>query len=49
MHAAIKGPSPVGHLKAEGHLGGRHLKRRTGGAANSMLSAAGCSFRRILS
>jgi transposase, IS5 family len=49
MHAAIKGPSRLGHLKAEGHLGRCHLKRRAGGAANSMLSAAGCNFRRILS
>jgi transposase, IS5 family len=35
-------------MKAEGHLGRCHLKGRAGDAANAILSAVGCNFRRIL-
>ena len=38
----------IGHLKAEGHLGGCYLKGRAGDAANVVLSAVGHNFRRIL-
>jgi IS5 family transposase len=38
----------IGHLKAEGHLGRCYLKGRAGDAANAILSAVGCNFRRIL-
>jgi IS5 family transposase len=38
----------IGHLKAEGHLGRCYLKGRAGDAANTILSAVGYNFRRIL-
>jgi transposase, IS5 family len=38
----------IGHMKAEGHLGRCHLKGREGDAANTILTAAGHNFRRIL-
>jgi IS5 family transposase len=38
----------IGHMKAEGHLGRRYLKGRTGDAANAVLTAVGYNFRRIL-
>ena len=38
----------IGHMKAEGHLGRCYLKGRAGDAANTVLSAAGFNFRRIL-
>jgi IS5 family transposase len=40
--------SAIGHLKADGHLGRCHLKRRAGDAANAILSAEGHNFRRTL-
>jgi IS5 family transposase len=38
----------IGHMKAEGHLGRCYLKGRDGDAANTILTAAGYNFRRIL-
>ena len=38
----------IGHLKAEGHLGRCYLKGRAGDAANTILTAIGYNFRRIL-
>jgi hypothetical protein len=38
----------IGHMKEEGHLGRCHLKGHAGDAANAILTAAGCNFRRIL-
>jgi transposase, IS5 family len=38
----------IGHMKAEGHLGRCYLKGRASDAANAILSAVGCNFRRIL-
>ncbi|HEY4083590.1 MAG TPA: IS5 family transposase [Burkholderiaceae bacterium] len=38
----------IGHMKAEGHLGRCYLKGRAGDAANTILSAVGYNFRRIL-
>lgn len=38
----------IGHMKAEGHLGRCYLKGRAGDAANTILTAAGYNFRRIL-
>jgi IS5 family transposase len=38
----------IGHMKAEGHLGRCYLKGRHGDAANTILSAVGYNFRRIL-
>jgi IS5 family transposase len=38
----------IGHMKAEGHLGRCYLKGRHGDAANTILTAAGYNFRRIL-
>jgi len=35
------------HLKAEGHLDRCYLKDGAGDAANAILSAVGCNFRRI--
>ena len=39
----------IGHMKAEGHLGRCYLKGRAGDAANTILTAVGYNFRRILS
>jgi IS5 family transposase len=38
----------IGHMKAEGHLGRCYLKGRHGDAANTILTAVGYNFRRIL-
>ena len=38
----------IGHMKAEGHLGRCYLKGRAGDAANTILTAVGYNFRRIL-
>src|SRR5712672_760306 len=38
----------IGHMKAEGHLGRCYLKGRDGDAANTILTAVGYNFRRIL-
>ncbi len=38
----------IGHLKADGHLGRCYLKGRAGDADNSIPSAVGYNFRRIL-
>jgi IS5 family transposase len=38
----------IGHMKAEGHLGRCYLKGRAGDAANTILTAIGYNFRRIL-
>jgi transposase, IS5 family len=38
----------IGHMKAQGHLGRCYLKGRAGDAANTILTAAGYNFRRIL-
>lgn len=38
----------IGHMKSEGHLGRCYLKGRDGDAANTILTAAGYNFRRIL-
>ena len=38
----------IGHLKAEGRLGRCYLKGRDGDAANTILTAVGYNFRRIL-
>ena len=38
----------IGHMKAEGHLGRGYLKGRSGDAANTILTAVGYNFRRIL-
>jgi IS5 family transposase len=38
----------IGHMKAEGHLGRCYLKGRDGDAANTVLTAVGYNFRRIL-
>ena len=38
----------IGHIKAEGHLGRCYLKGRDGDAANTILTAVGYNFRRIL-
>jgi IS5 family transposase len=38
----------IGHMKAEGNLGRCYLKGRAGDAANAILTAVGCNFRRIL-
>ena len=38
----------ISHMKAEGHLGRCYLKGRAGDAANTILSAVGYNFRRIL-
>src|SRR5664279_2009738 len=38
----------IGHMKAEGHLGRCYLKGTAGDAANSILTAVGYNFRRIL-
>ena len=35
-------------MKAEGHLGRCYLKGRAGDAANTILTAVGYNFRRIL-
>jgi len=37
-----------GHMKAGGHLGRCYLKGRAGDAANTILTAVGYNFRRIL-
>ena len=39
----------IGHMKAEGHLGRCYLKGRDGDAANTILTAVGYNFRRVLS
>jgi len=38
----------IGHMKSEGHLGRCYLKGRAGDAANTILTAVGYNFRRIL-
>jgi len=38
----------IGHMKSEGHLGRCYLKGRGGDAANTILTAVGYNFRRIL-
>jgi IS5 family transposase len=38
----------IGHMKAEGHLGRCYLKGHAGDAANTILTAVGYNFRRIL-
>src|SRR5271154_584743 len=38
----------IGHMKAEGHLDRCYLKGHAGDAANTVLSAVGYNFRRIL-
>jgi IS5 family transposase len=38
----------IGHMKAEGHLARCYLKGRAGDAANTILTAVGYNFRRIL-
>jgi IS5 family transposase len=38
----------IGHMKAEGHLGRCYLKGTAGDVANSILTAVGYNFRRIL-
>ena len=38
----------IGHMKAEGHLGRCDFKGRAGDAANTILTAVGYNFRRIL-
>jgi transposase, IS5 family len=38
----------IGHMKADGHLGRCYLKGRAGDAANTILTAVGYNFRRIL-
>jgi transposase, IS5 family len=38
----------IGHMKSEGHLGRCYLKGRDGDAANTILTAVGYNFRRIL-
>jgi IS5 family transposase len=37
-----------GHLKSEHRMGRNHLAHATGDAANAVLAAAGCNFRRLL-
>jgi IS5 family transposase len=38
----------IGHLKAEHRMGRNYLFHRRGDAANAVLAAAGCNFRRLI-
>lgn len=48
LHRRFVIEAVIGHLKAEGHLGRRYLKRAEGDAATAMFTAVGYNQRLVL-